>query len=127
MISDEQARKIVERLLERTRAQQVNWRPDEDQAEDGEVTGFYVLFPKSSITVSFNSPVAEPDTIDIAFRNDSDYIVKRWVVEEGDPDWSLVRSLYDEAGSCVLGWDGVLSDIENAIDTGGKIGLSLDA
>ena len=113
-IPDETARGILRRLLEKTRTGKVNWQPNEGSSVQP-ASGLFVLLPESSISLEFESPVADPDRYILTFRNSDDFVVKRLTVEEGDPDWEAVASLLDEAMRQTLGTDRVLRDIEGAI------------
>jgi hypothetical protein len=128
MFSNEKARKILEGLLEKTRANQVNWRlPTMLESDDWQdATSFILRLPESSVFVEFKSPLVDPDRYVIEFYNKNDVIVKKLIIEEGDPSWELAQSLYGEAGRVAVGWDQVLVDIEKAVGSPGQIGLSAD-
>jgi hypothetical protein len=128
MFSDEKARKILEGLLEKTRANQVNWRLPTMLESDNwqDATSFILRLPESSVFVEFKSPPADPDRYVVEFYNKNDIIVKKLIIEEGHPSWELAQSLYGEAGRVAVGWDQVLVDIEKAVGSPGLIGLSSD-
>jgi len=125
MFSDERVWEILERLLQKSRANQVNWRlPTMLESDDWrDATSFMLRLPESSVFVEFESPPVDPDRFVVEFYNKDDVIVKRLVIEEGDPSWTLAQSLYGEAGRVAVGWDQVLVDIEKAVGSPGEIGL----
>jgi hypothetical protein len=125
MFSDEKALRILDRLLEKTRADQVNWRPPTMLESDDwrDATSFVLRLPESSVFVEFESPPAESDRFVIEFYNKNDIIVKKLIIDEDHPSWGLAQSLYGEAGRVAVGWDQVLVDIEKAVGSPGQIGL----
>ena len=122
MFSDERAYGILQRLLEKTRANQVNWRSEDELTED--LPSFYMLLPASILSVAPGSAGPDLESVVIDFRNTEDAIVKRVVIEEGSPQWSMAKGLYEEAGRVSLGWDRVLDDLETAVSSREKIGLA---
>jgi hypothetical protein len=128
MFSDEQALKILDRLLEKTRAGQVNWRLPTMLESDGwrDATSFVLRLPESSVFVEFESPSSDSDRYVVEFYNKNDVLVKKLTIEEGHPSRGLVQALYSEAGRVAVGWDAVLVDIEKAVGSPGRIGLPSD-
>jgi hypothetical protein len=129
MFTDEKAIEILTKLLEKTRARQVNWQagaPDEEPTNFDEVTSFFLELPHSRVLISLESPLVEIDWIDVVFKNKEGVSVKRIVVDEEDPNWPLVQSLYQEAGRITIGWDTVLNDLENAVQSQDKIGIATE-
>ena len=111
---------ILRRLLERTRADEVNWQQVR-HPEWGSV--FLVRFPRSNLYLNYFSPPAEPDEINAIVTRTDGTVVRSWKASEGDDDWNLASSLYSEAERVVTGWDQVLTEIETAVSGTGKVGL----
>jgi hypothetical protein len=118
LIPEEKFRRIASRLLTKTQSSEVLWKHD-----DSDDWVFVLDLPKSRVRLSLESPRAEPDRIVMSIMEDADLSVADWKVEEGDPDWGLVRALYDSVSRAVLGWDKVLADVEEAVEKEGPIGL----
>lgn len=119
MIPDEKLRAIAARLLQRSQANEVEWKLP-PLAENGEE--LHVVFPKSQIRVLFRSPETEPDFVVMEVWSDGGALISRLKAEEGGEDWELLRGLYSEALRVATKWDEVLSDVETAIAKPGKIG-----
>lgn len=121
MIPNEKYREIASHLLERSRAEKVNWqRPRRVHDANG---GYEVRLPESMIRVLFYSPRTQPDYVRISLCKPNGEAVGDWLVEAGDEDWELAHNLFSEAHRLVSGWDRVLNDIEKSISTEGVIGL----
>ena len=120
MIPDSKYRDIAKALLEKSRRDEVIWKPESEVAQDS----FRVMLPESRIEIAFVSPAAELDYIVLTLHRSNGDQVGRWKVEEDSEDWTLVKALYEEAGRFVFGWDKVLSDIEKALAAKGPIGTA---
>jgi len=142
MISDEKALEIVGRLLEKSRANQVDWRvcrmrrfdassffraapPKAPQLSD--IKCFIVHLPESSVEIAFYSPSADLDRYVVSFKNKAGTIVKMMDFDEENPSWEIAAELFDEAGRVAVGWDRVLDDIERAVTSQDKIGSTPDS
>jgi hypothetical protein len=113
-------REIAEKLLAKTRANQVNWTD-----HDTENTGCRLLLPHSSLEVVFHSPPAEPDRVTITvnrLEDDGEWPLAEFTASEGDEDWELYFSLYEAASRVVYRWDEVLDDLRSAVNASGPIG-----
>ncbi len=114
---------ILQRLLERSQAGEVNWIADDFEPQ----RIYYLHFPSSCLVLTYRSPRTEPDGIEVAIKkndpSEEEVTVTSLYVEEGDEDWELVHDLYREAERRVTKWDQVLSGIESAMRTPGTVGL----
>lgn len=123
MIPTEKLRALARRLDEKTAHNEVRWQYDEvvDRA-------CAVVFRNSLIRLLYESPSTEPDRVRMKFEKlDNDYgptPVDEWVVEEGDSDWPLASGLYDKASRTVYGWDKLLAEVEEEVNSDGPIGLA---
>ena len=124
MSVEEKYREIVKRLLAKTRDREVQWKDDSAGRSHGGVKGaFRVFFPQSSIFLVYVSPTAAPDFIRLDFTNSKGEVVDSWAVEDEESDWQLLKDLYVQVRHQALGFEDVLSDIEQAISKKGVIGL----
>jgi hypothetical protein len=121
MISTQKLIDIVTKLLEKARADQVHWLPDEVDEE-----AYAVLFKESRLYVRYNSEPTELDEVEIGIENGVGETVARLAVQEddNDPVWNLFFSLYQEAERTVTGSDRILNEIEEELQKEGAIGLS---
>lgn len=125
MISDTKAIEILERLLKKSRANQVNWQRGASWhlANLSDAHSFVVVLPESSIEISFQSPETDPDCFVVSFKNKAGVTVKTIVLDEDSKFWGLAQSLFDEGGRIAVGWDRVLDDIETAVSSHERIGI----
>jgi len=121
MFSDLKAREILVRLLEKTRANQVNWLSDPDASHSDGSRSFYVSLPQSFVVVTQRP---DHESYEVTFSNKEDVVVKQMILGQDHPDWDTIQSLFDEANRIVLGWDRVLEDLEKAVSSQEKIGLA---
>ena len=115
MIPQEKVRQIIQRLLERSRLNEVAWQ--------GTRNGYVVRFPRSWLGVDYGSPDTEPDFVSIEIGRSDRESIGYWRFSENEDGWNEARELYWEAERAVVGWDRVLSDVEAALNEQGKIGL----
>ncbi|HYT87937.1 MAG TPA: hypothetical protein VEL76_04400 [Gemmataceae bacterium] len=98
---------IAKGLLQKTRQQKAPWT---------DAGGHFLLLLKNArITLSYQSPVAEPDFITVTFSNKEGKVAATWTVHEEDPGWELVNELHEEVRRRAAGWEKVLADIEDFI------------
>ena len=116
MTTIDKFREILQRLLEKSKADKVAWRAGPNDA-------FYVQIDRiSRITVRYDSPQSSPDFADAEFWMDSTRVAGLGA-EDGNEDWELLSGLYDEAKRGALGWDVALERIEKALLSNDTIGL----
>jgi hypothetical protein len=120
MIADEKLRKIATSLWERSQANEVEWKRHYNSRTG--VDYLEVRFPKSTIRVLSVSPTTEPDFVTMQVCNEEGTLISQLKAEEDGDDWELLSGLYSEALRYATKWDEVLSDVEKAIATPGKIG-----
>lgn len=119
---ENQLRSLAEGLLKKTKAGQVNWVRNSDEAS------YEVLLPQSRIRTWYTAPRAAPDTISLGFYNPKAELIGVLSANKPDPgdvpeaDWPLLESLYAEVHRTVSGWDKVLAEVESAIASPGAIG-----
>jgi hypothetical protein len=121
MTPNEQFVKTLEKLLERTKKNEVNWQ------RAGENT-FKVLFqfaPDTSIFVASLSPKAAPDFC-TAMLFAGDKIAISIDAEDGtDTDmFNLLHELWTQAERSVVKWDQSLDVVNKALDSEQVVGLA---
>jgi len=119
MISQEKLRQLVERLLTKSRANQVNWRPENGF---GKTTSFVLELPRSRVVVEYVSPTTQADLIRVRVANKDGNAVAEWSADEDAADWPLAQSLFTEANRVVLHGDEILKEVETAIESMDVIG-----
>ena len=117
MISREKILELLKGLQAKTEKGQVRWNETRDE------TGFYVAFATSSLRLSFHAPSADFDYIEIGINNDEGRFVGKLRVDEDAEDWTWVKGLFDTIEATIIGSDRVLGEIEEAIHSGGPIGM----
>lgn len=120
MIPSDKLIGILQRLLDKSRSNQVNWQPG---TEGGQFSAFFVKLPRTTIRVSSYSPETEPDYYCVLIENERGDVVGSYTAYENDDEWILLHDLYSEAERYVTGWDHVLHDLELEISKEGPIGL----
>ncbi|MCH8924250.1 MAG: hypothetical protein IIA67_14015 [Planctomycetes bacterium] len=118
MTTNEKIKEFATQLLEKSRANEVNWRAFKAKI-------YLVRFPSSALLVWFCVPTTEPDYVSIQILNDQGERVAEWSVYETDDDWNLAHGLYLDAERCVKGWDETLADVEKALSTDGPVGVPI--
>ena len=82
--------------------------------------------PNSRLVLIYGHPRAEPDFISLQLQNATGTPVDSWTVDDPesgeDPDWRLLRELFNAVHLVVTGWDTVLDDVEKALASPGPIG-----
>lgn len=120
MIPQSKMLEILEHLLKRTKANEVNWQP----SGVDDIT-YTVNFPHSFVSIT----TQDDRTFEANFYKsspESDVIIGRLrTTGPGTHHWDLLPELYREAGRAATGWDQVLTEIEEAVGHQGKIGLDL--
>lgn len=104
----------------------MNWVED-----DGSRTAYAVNLPKVGIVLKLVAPVAEPDYLLIALRDERRQVISGWQVDDPEhlqtgvqsADWNLLKSLFDEARKQASGWDKLVSEVKDALASHGRIGL----
>jgi hypothetical protein len=118
LVPEEKLREIAAKLLERTRAGEVAWEPDDKYEQS-----FAVTLPKSKIAISYRPQRQDPAVYLLSVRDPNDVEVGQWSVLTGKADDSrLMADLYQEASRGATKWDEVLKDIDTALRSKGQIG-----
>lgn len=106
-------------------------------------TTYEVLLPQSRIVLSYGVPRVEADFVSFQLQNPDGVVVDSFAVdepdwgdadnptdpEEVDPegDWRLFHGLWTEVHKQATGWDKVVSDVQRALTSGGRIGMQSGA
>lgn len=122
MISESQFVGILDRLLARSRDNQVVWLANGYGGES-----YTVHFKSSSIVVGLASPSHEPDYYFAELQGSDDQVIAslRANREAGDyepTNRDLLQDLYFDAKRCVYGWDKILQEIESALNSKETVG-----
>ena len=134
MTMTEHLRVVARRLLDRTKAGQVNWR-----AHDSDTTGCSLFLENSSVHLSYISPKAEADIISLdVFRHDlsegpESHAILRAYTDDPENDTRgsttqdiadslLLTELYAEATKAAFKWDDLFVEIDQALAQPGRIG-----
>lgn len=125
MITAQQFREMLERLLEKSRANRVNWRKGGD-ATDSSGRFAVDVAPGISLLVSFMSPSSSPDFATATLV--VNYAIAIEISGEdtgigGDSDFKLLRALYLDAQRSYYGWDDALQKLNEALQSEGPIGI----
>ena len=120
MIPRDKLRSILERLLDRSRLDQVRWAM---APSDSSSPKFQVRFPNSMLAIQFHSPTARDDFYEVAFSNSGGELVDASNIGERDELFGMVDVLYGEAHRYVTGWSKVLEDIERGVNSDEFVGL----
>jgi hypothetical protein len=101
-------------LLERSRKNEVKWEKAE---REGGYPYNRVAFPTSEFQIWYMPSPTEPDSIGASIDKRGGIEVVRLdaTAEDGSPHWQLLSDLYEESNRCILGWDKVLSEIEEEL------------
>jgi hypothetical protein len=108
---DHRLRRILEQLLTKTRAGELNWRVDPNN-ESGFVMGFSV----GGVHLVKEVPIADPDRILFKLTNVEGKSAGSWIIEEGDADWQIAQELYNWATLMARGGDQFLDHLERALE-----------
>jgi hypothetical protein len=122
MVPEGKFREILEQLLVKSRANKVHWVEHSlPIGVDGE--RYAVSFSGDvAIEIYHVSPASAPDYARAELIIAGRY-VERVSAEEGDEDWELLVSLYNDARRCVFRIDMGLDVIEKSFDSDRMIGL----
>lgn len=116
----ERFKKTIEVLVERSKENRVHWARLEGRTASEQ--RFEVAFSGDvKLLLSAWFPESAPDrfTVDLVTTGANVVSIS---VEDGDPDFDLLQSLYDEAYRSTTHWDSALDEIEKALATGEEIG-----
>ena len=128
----EQLRSIAERLLEKSRANEVNWVKESTSVSIELASGpkgsslerVSVRFPQSAFHLIYGKPATDSDFIKaVITRDDGREAGELQASEDDTEDWRLLSALWMEAQRCLVRWDEVLVDVERNLSKPGKIGL----
>ncbi len=127
---------IAQRLLEKSKANEVEWLEDSGThfvSVTGLLTGRHgldlpeavrVVLPESQVYLGYFSPKSNADYIQLDLCTKDGRPVSSWTIADGDEHWEMMYDLFSEATRAVTGWDVVLKDIETAVGLPGRIGLA---
>ena len=119
-LSMEVLRPLFTQLLERSRSNEVNWINAGEQGNDW--TEFHVLLPSSKLEIGYKSPSAAEDQVAVWLRNADGTIIFSQIMTDSNPDFGLVKSLYDDAERRLTRADEVLNDLVTQLSKAGTIG-----
>ncbi|MCI0702710.1 MAG: hypothetical protein L0241_16645 [Planctomycetia bacterium] len=133
LLTEPKLREWAPTLLKKTKVGQVTWVKGNSTRTE---SSYEVILPESRIVLSYVSPPAEADYIQLQLQDSKGLSAGSWVVEEPEwefvdqddeaaakvPDWKLLSGLFEEVHRYVTGWDKVLSDVEKALTSQGPIG-----
>lgn len=119
MIADDKLWPLVDVLLNRSRANDVRWKI----ADYAPATYELDLPEGSSLVLTYNSPTTDPDFVELRLFNRDGQLARVWLCSEEDPQWPTVSALFREAERTTTGWDEALSDLEQALQQPGPVGL----
>lgn len=137
MIPKDHLRKLARKILEKTQAKEVAWTASDSAIETAADSGgtnvrCELILKESSVSVTYRSPLAEPDEIrfevnELLGPNNAtpvgSFAAQRVETSDNDyADWELLRDLYFEASKVAYGWDYILSEVEAAVNSSGRIG-----
>lgn len=123
-MTDDKVREIAQKLLEKSRARQVNWRKRGVFAGAGKNL-YEVALPTATVAVGFRTPPTDPDEYLLRIDSRGQNVKLLKVSDEGSRDWLLLSALYNEAERRVTGWDDVVREIEDALEGSEPIGEPL--
>src|SRR6266542_2499152 len=106
MISDSKFVEIAKGLLAKTRQHKAAWREVDENS-------FLLPLKRAAISLRYDSPPTEADSIILTLHNDEDRAAARWVVYEGQPHWPLIAELYSLLQNQVTRVDRVLEEVES--------------
>ncbi|MBT4866858.1 MAG: hypothetical protein HON53_17275 [Planctomycetaceae bacterium] len=123
MTPDEQFVSTLEKLLERSKKNEVNW-------QRGSQSVFLVSFQGSPIThisIAFGSPEAAPDWFEAALYVGNEIAMALRVEEGGDTEqFDLLYELWKNAERSVVKWDQSLNVVNKALDSEEMVGAAPD-
>ena len=117
MISDDYIH-LVEKLIKRTKAGEVNWK---NTVKDGEYMIYFKGF-SLSISTSFDDN-EDKGYVLISLRNESGNEIDKFWIGEGDPHYKMVSELYSGARRKALQIDEALSSIMSELESTETVGL----
>lgn len=123
MITAQQFKEMLERLLEKSRANRVNWRRRE---QFGGVRFYVEVDPRIEISVVFGSPSSSPDFATAKLFVNGKAVAEISGEDTGMPDdfdFQLARNLYLDAQRSYYGWDDALQKLNEALQSEGPIGI----
>lgn len=117
MISDDYI-SLVQRLLDRTKSGDVNWKLTANENE------FMIYFKKFSLSVRHTYDQHEDmEYTSITLRDDSGEEIDQFWIDTTDPHWNIVNDLYAVARRRALHIDDALHIIMKELDSDGSVGL----
>ncbi len=120
MTLEEKLHSMIEQLLKKSKENQVNWRRYEQNS-------FSIVFSsRNQLVVTASSPESEPDWARVALYVDGEHVAEIGA-EDGDQDYELLKSVYDEAHRSVVGWDSAISAIEAELSAEGSVGVPVES
>ena len=121
MIPRDKFRELMEGLLAKSKAGEVNWRMSDTHRIDRE-TEYLILLENFSLAMVYKKSVAI-DSISVSIDDSQHRLIDQFVYEEGGEGWDLAVALFAQAESTVLGSDRVIDQFEKAIKSPGTIGI----
>jgi hypothetical protein len=118
MQPDERLFTILEKLLEKSRSNQVLWQ-ETDVADE-----FVVSFEGARLSLKYQRPSTELDFILVRLVAAERKELWRLVIEEGAKGWPVALQLFQEAKRSAFKVDGLLEVIEREISGSNKVGTS---
>jgi hypothetical protein len=113
---------LVPRLLAKTRRGEVNWSHTPAPAAKAR---YSVNLLSAYLVVHQARPADGPERV--AFRiqpdlNDDEDCLAEWSAAEGDPDWPVLRELFQAAQQRARGWENIFRTIQQLLDSDAPIG-----
>lgn len=132
MIPREKVVEILDKLMRKTRANEVNWQPS-GANESTYVVNFHNSYlsieggPNPDVSGSMANAMNPYEVRIYRSVDNMDTLVARYTFGPHDPEheWGLVAELYKQASRVATGWDQVLEEIEKAVTHPGRIGLEV--
>jgi len=121
MIEVDKIKEIGERLLEKSKSGNVNWKRGDNFTDDYQT--FAVEESSLRIMLSFASPRAADDYFNFRIHYRNNCIGSITATENELPAlWLLLHSLHEDARRVVTGWDVGLAELEKALDEDRPLG-----
>ncbi len=116
MMNLERLKRLLERLLEKSRKNEVRWNANIDGS-------FSVLFPsKGSILINAGASNLSPEWASAYLVTSMNRQVLGLTAEHTDPDYPLLISLYEDAQRSFEDWDSSFAEIEEMLADDGVVG-----
>src|SRR5437870_3268542 len=109
MFSKDKLRGFAKRLIAKTKAGDVPWEIDNDY-----YNSCILNLGESCVRIQLTSRSGKPDELEFSVLDGTKENPMATLLAEDapdNPDWALLRELYDEAARIAYGWDRVLAEV----------------